>query len=89
MLAWTLTRPASHIRAMLAGVAASEITSSLFPVSLMSAGGLPATGDDRVDAALAGLSRLPGRPADEHVAVLEEVHGRLRDILGELNGGPS
>ena len=39
MLAWTLTRPASHIRAMLAGVAASEITSSLFPVSLMSAGG--------------------------------------------------
>jgi hypothetical protein len=53
------------------------------------AGGLPATGDDRVDAALAGLSRLPGRPADEHVAVLEEVHGRLRDILGELNGGPS
>ena len=53
------------------------------------AGGLPATGDDRVDAAVAGLSRLPGRPADEHVAVLEEVHGRLRDILGELNEGPS
>jgi hypothetical protein len=46
---------------------------------------LPETGDDRVDAALAGLSRLPGTPADEHVAVLEEVHGRLRDILGELN----
>ena len=53
------------------------------------AGGLPATGDDRVDAALAGLSRLPGRQADEHVAVLEELHGRLRDILGELNEGPS
>ena len=48
---------------------------------------LPATGDDRVDAAVAGLSRLPGTPADEHVAVLEEVHGRLRDILGELNEG--
>ena len=48
---------------------------------------LPETGDDRVDAALAGLSRLPGTPADEHVAVLEEVHGRLRDILGELNEG--
>jgi len=45
------------------------------------------TGDDRVDEAVAGLSRLPGRPADEHVAVLEEVHGRLRDILGELNEG--
>ena len=49
----------------------------------------PPTGDDRVDAALAGLSRLAGAPADEHVAVLEEVHGRLRDILGELNEGAS
>jgi hypothetical protein len=49
---------------------------------------LPPTGDERVDDAVAGLSRLPGRPADEHVAVLEEVHGRLRDILGELNEGP-
>ena len=34
---------------------------------------------------MAGLARLAGRPADEHVAVLEEVHGRLRDILGELD----
>ena len=49
----------------------------------------PATGDDRVDAAAAGLSRLRGLPVDEHVAVLEEVHGRLRDILGELGEGPS
>jgi isocitrate dehydrogenase len=49
--------------------------------------GLPPTGDDRVDAAVGGLGRLAGRPADEHVAVLEEVHGRLRDILGELNEG--
>ena len=48
----------------------------------------PSTGDDRVDAAVAGLSRLPESPADEHVAVLEEVHGRLRDILGELDEGP-
>ena len=48
--------------------------------------GLP-TGDDRVDAAVAGLSRLAGAPAEEHVAVLEEVHGRLRDILGEVNEG--
>ena len=42
------------------------------------------TGDARVDEAVAALNRLKGRPADEHVAVLEEVHGRLRDILGEL-----
>jgi hypothetical protein len=40
-----------------------------------------------VDAAVAGLSRLAGAPADEHVAVLEEVHGRLRDILGEVSEG--
>ena len=47
----------------------------------------PATGDARVDDAIAGLSRLRDRPAEEHVAVLEEVHGRLRDILDDL--GPS
>jgi hypothetical protein len=52
-----------------------------------SAAELPPTGDDRVDAAVAGLSRLSGAQAQEHVAVLEEVHGRLRDILGELNEG--
>jgi hypothetical protein len=45
----------------------------------------PATGDTRVDDAVSGLGRLAGLPADEHVAVLEEVHGRLRDILGELD----
>ena len=47
----------------------------------------PPTGDDQVDAAVAGLNRLAGAPAEEHVAVLEEVHGRLRDILGEVNEG--
>jgi hypothetical protein len=47
----------------------------------------PPTGDDRVDAAMAGLNRLAGAPPEEHVAVLEEVHGRLRDILGEVNEG--
>ncbi len=50
-------------------------------------GGLPPTGDDQVDAVVAGLGRLPGAPVEEHVAVLEEVHGQLRDILGELNEG--
>ena len=57
------------------------------PEQPMTAGDLPPTGDDRVDAAVAGLSRLRGTPANEHVAVLEEVHGQLRDILGELNEG--
>jgi len=46
--------------------------------------GPPSTGDARVDAAIAGLGRLPGVPAEDHVAILEEVHGRLRDILSEL-----
>jgi hypothetical protein len=50
-----------------------------------SAAHLSPTGDERVDEAIAGLNRLQGRPVDEHVAVLEEVHGRLRDILGELD----
>jgi hypothetical protein len=50
--------------------------------------GPPPTGDERVDSALAGLNSLPGRPPEEHVAVLEEVHGRLRDILGELGETP-
>jgi hypothetical protein len=45
---------------------------------------LSQTGDARVDDAVAALSRLDGRPPEEHVVVLEEVHGRLRDILGEL-----
>jgi hypothetical protein len=45
----------------------------------------PPTGDDRVDDAVAGLSRLSGRPVDEHVAVLEEAYGRLRDILDDLD----
>jgi len=47
------------------------------------------TGDDRVDGAVAGLRRLPGLPPGEHVAVLEEVHGQLRDILGELSEDPA
>jgi hypothetical protein len=47
-------------------------------------GGPPPTGDTRVDAAVAGLSRLPGRPTEEHVAILEEAYGRLRDVLDDL-----
>lgn len=51
--------------------------------------GHPSTGDARVDAAVAGLGRLRGTPAEDHVAILEEVHGRLRDILGELAEDPA
>jgi hypothetical protein len=49
-------------------------------------GGLrPSTGEPRVDAALSRLDDLAGRPVTEHRAVFEDVHRRLRDVLGELD----
>jgi hypothetical protein len=45
----------------------------------------PATGEPRVDAALARLDELADRPVTEHRAVFEDVHWRLRDVLGELD----
>jgi hypothetical protein len=42
------------------------------------------TGDSRVDDAIAGLAALSDLPLDEHPSVLEAVHDRLREILGEL-----
>ena len=47
------------------------------------------TGDERVDQAIAGLDRLAGLPLDEHVAVFEETHARLRQVLTELDSGPA
>jgi hypothetical protein len=51
------------------------------------AGERPATGEPRVDAALARLDELEGLPVTEHRAVFEDVHRRLRDVLGELDTG--
>jgi hypothetical protein len=45
----------------------------------------PATGEPRVDAALARLDELGRRPVTEHRAIFEDVHRRLRDVLGELD----
>ena len=45
----------------------------------------PATGEPRVDAALARLDELAGRPVTEHRAIFEDVHRRLRDVLGDLD----
>jgi hypothetical protein len=42
------------------------------------------TGDPRVDQAIAGLSALEEMDLDERPAVLDAVHDRLREILGEL-----
>jgi hypothetical protein len=45
----------------------------------------PETGEPRVDAALARLDELAGRPVSEHRPIFEDVHRRLRDVLGELD----
>jgi hypothetical protein len=45
------------------------------------------TGDSRVDAAVARLGELAGAPLDEHPALFEQVHDRLREVLGELSPG--
>ena len=45
---------------------------------------LAPTGDARVDQAIEGLSDLEQIDLDERPAVLEEVHDRLREILGEI-----
>jgi hypothetical protein len=46
------------------------------------------TGDSRVDDAIAPLAGLSETPLDEHPQVLEAVHDRLREILGELGTVP-
>lgn len=57
------------------------------PAPVPAAPANPATGEPRVDAALAGLSQLPGLPVAEHPAVFEQVHRQLREVLGELDSG--
>ncbi|HEX7162992.1 MAG TPA: hypothetical protein VF223_17385 [Trebonia sp.] len=42
------------------------------------------TGDSRVDAVIGGLVSLDDVDLAERPAVLEQVHDRLREILGEL-----
>ncbi|QXJ20044.1 hypothetical protein AGRA3207_000680 [Actinomadura graeca] len=43
------------------------------------------TGDARVDAVLARLGDLPGRPVPEHVEVFEEIHQRLQELLASAD----
>ena len=45
---------------------------------------LAPTGDSRVDAAIGGLASIEDVDLAERPAVLETVHDRLREILGEL-----
>jgi hypothetical protein len=46
------------------------------------------SGDPRVDEAVAGLRALDDLDLAEHPAVLRDVHGQLREILGELGDAP-
>lgn len=45
----------------------------------------PRTGHAEVDAALARLPELEDLPAADHVAVFDDVHGRLERALAELD----
>ena len=49
------------------------------------AGTRPATGDARVDEAVARLADLAELPVAEHPAVFEYVHERLTEALGDLD----
>jgi hypothetical protein len=44
--------------------------------------------EPRVDAVIDGLERLAELPLDEHVAVFEEAHARLRQVLSDLDAEP-
>jgi hypothetical protein len=44
-----------------------------------------ATGDERVDEAVAPLRNLADAPVEDHPAVLDQVHQRLGDILAQLD----
>jgi hypothetical protein len=43
------------------------------------------TGEPRVDEALARLDELADQPVTEHRAIFDDVHRRLREVLGELD----
>lgn len=45
------------------------------------------TGVEEVDAVLDAVDALDGRPVDEHVAVYEDAHERLRGALDPGAGG--
>jgi hypothetical protein len=47
------------------------------------------TGEARVDETIAGLDRLAELPLDDHVAVFEDTHARLREVLNDLDAGPA
>jgi hypothetical protein len=51
--------------------------------------GVGSTGHPEVDAVLASLADLDGRPVAEHVSVFEDAHDRLRSALADAGNDPS
>ncbi len=47
------------------------------------------TGHPQVDAVVASLRDLDHRPVDEHVAVFEAAHDRLRGALADAGNDPA
>jgi hypothetical protein len=62
--------------------------SSANPASTVAAAQRQPTGEARVDQAMASLDELHRLPVTEHPPVFEQVHRRLREVLGELDPGP-
>jgi hypothetical protein len=52
-------------------------------------GAVEGTGDARVDEAIAPLGQLADVPLEDHPAIFERIHDRLREVLGQLNPGPA
>lgn len=48
-----------------------------------------ATGDARVDAAIAHLVELGELPVSAHPPIFERIHGQLVEVLGDLHTGAS
>ena len=63
-----------------------EVPGATAPGRAGKAAPAPATGDPRVDEALAALADLGEVPDTEHVEAFEHVHRQLQAILGEVGG---
>ncbi|MGZ4499485.1 MAG: hypothetical protein ACXVXD_03535 [Nocardioidaceae bacterium] len=59
------------------------------PTANQSAPDQAATGHPVVDEVLASVDHLEGRPVDEHVAVFESAHERLRAALSDAGDDPA
>jgi hypothetical protein len=70
-----------------AALGAAEADEVLATSEIDVAGESGGTGDPRVDAAVARLGELADAPLDQHPAIFEQVHDRLREVLGELSPG--